>query len=69
VTTRELIGRVLGGIGGLLLVAIIAFTGYTIADHNRAKVERMTQLCVQQGYSGWIDTSGSTACVGKAGDR
>jgi hypothetical protein len=65
VSTREVINAV--AITLILttaaLVLTVVLTG--IGDRNRQKVERMTELCVEQGYSAWVNTAGLSICIGE----
>jgi hypothetical protein len=51
---------ILGGLAVLIVALAVLFGvfggGYLTAEHNRQKVERMIQLCVAKGYSGWEDS-------------
>ena len=62
---KDLIGSIAIGI---IIAAVFITTlvlGLGVGDRNREKVERMTELCINNGYSSWVDTPGTSNCIGK----
>lgn len=55
---KDILGGLAGLLGGLAVLAALFVPAYMTGDHNRQKVERLTQVCVQQGYTGWRDDRG-----------
>lgn len=63
---REFIGALLAGLAVFVFMMAIVLNLFGQADKNRQKVENMTTVCVEQGYSGW---SSSYGCFGGTNEK
>jgi hypothetical protein len=54
-STREFWSRILKGVGGLIIVAMIIGALFLTGQSNAHKTEDMTKACVAHGFKGWDD--------------